>query len=444
MTDLLTAAPPHDDLAEESVLGAVMLSPAVRAEVIGLLAPSDFYRPAFEAIYDAVTGLDERGEPVDPVTVVAELRARGELSRVGGPAEVARLVGVVPSPSTGSHYARIVADHALLRRLGQAAHRVALLAYAPDARLEIDKLVAVAQTEIAAATIGSTAGKAHASHVTEMLDELVGSLHLPPTDLLAGPRWGWADVDAAMNRLTPGKLVVIGARPSVGKSLVLGCLAASVAVDQGFPVLMHTLEMTRGEVMQRLLASQARVELSRIISHDIAARDQARIETAADLMRGAPLVVDETRGLTPAGLRASIRRQTPRPVLVLIDYLQLMRQGGRTENRLQEVSAIARVLKEIAGEEGVAVVTGAQLNRNAVDKAPTMAELRESGEIEQSADDVVLLDRDKDGKRVPIGEVALIVEKNRQGAAGMTVYLANQAHYGRFSDLARYAPGDPS
>jgi replicative DNA helicase len=442
VTDLLTREPPHDALAEASVLGAMMLNAAVRAEVIGTLSGADFYVPANEAIYDAVAALDARGEPVDAVTVVAELRGRGDLSRVGGPVKVADLLSAVPAPSAGPHYAALVRQAAVLRRLGQAGARIVQLAYSVDGvsgNRELDAVAAAATAEIAHALAGAVSADGRASTVGDLVDALVASLDLPPADSDSGPAWGWRDLDEVMNRLTPGKLVVIGARPSVGKSLVLGCIAASVAVDQGAPALLHTLEMSRTEVMQRLLARHARIELGRIIRHEVASHERERVDHAADLMRGAPLVVDETRGLTPVALRASIRRQKPRPVVVLIDYLQLMRQGDRAESRLQEVSAIARTLKEIAGEEGVCIVTGAQLNRQAAaDRAPIMADLRESGEIEQSADDVVLLDRDKDGKRVPLGEVALIVEKNRQGAAGLTVHLANQSHYGRFSDLARH------
>lgn len=429
----MTDEPPSDIVAEQSVLGAMLLSATARASVIGAITGGDFYKPAHGTIFDTICTLDARGAPADPVTVVAELHAQKELQRVGGPVYLHTLVSAVPTAANVGYYVQIVRDRAVLRRLANAGTKIRQLAL--EGGGEVDAIVQSAAAEFEQVHAAAPA-TARVSTADEVLGHLVPALDLPPAPSATGPGWGWLDVDDVMNPLTPGKLVVIGARPAVGKSLVLGCMAASVAFEQHQAALLHTLEMSRGEVMQRLLARQSMVDLARIIRHELGDLDRVRVARAVAEMRGKSLVIDETRGLTPLALRASIRRQKPRPAVVFVDYLQLMRKGGRVENRLQEVSSIARELKEIAGTEEACVVTAAQLNRNAFGRLPRMADLRESGEIEQSADDVILLDR-PDEKELR-GEISFIVEKHRQGASGMTVRLADQSHFARFSDLARH------
>lgn len=420
---------PQDNLAERSVLGAALLSAQAREDILrdGLDA-ADFYEYRHHTIWEEITRLHGAGRPVDAVTVSAALQASGDLNRIGGAAYLALLVSEVPSAASGRYYARLVRESAVLRRLVAAGMKIVQLGRATDGG-EPDAVVAAAAAEIEAVAKSTQTKQDKASTATEILLDLVESLDQPLADVEHGPRWGWLDVDAVMNPLTPGKLVVIGARPGVGKSLAVGCMAASCAFDQGTPALIHTLEMTRVEVMQRLLARTAMVELGSIIRHELTDRDLSRVMRAQGDILDSPLVVDESRGVTPLGLRASIRRH--KPAVVFVDYLQLMR-GARPENRREEVSALARDLKELAGDEGVCVVAASQLNRNAADRPPVLSDLRESGEIEQSADEVVLLHDDPANP----GERALIVAKNRQGASGAHIQLVNQAHFGRLSDMA--------
>ena len=433
--------PPQDLDAEQCVLGGMLLSADAIGEVLAAVRMHDFYRPAHQTVFTAVLELYGRGEPADPITVAAELTRRGDLGRIGGAAYLHQLVQAVPTAANAAYYAEIVADRARLRRLCEAGTRITQLAYAAEG--ETAEIADAAQAELYAALDVRSEDEPKAPADTldatfDVLDRL--GRHQGE---LTGLSTGFADLDALLQGLHPGQLVVVAGRPGLGKSTLALDFARACAVKAGRAALFFSLEMGRDEINMRLLSAESRVGLQRMRSGTLTDDDWDRLSRHRTPVAAAPLFVDDTAGLTLMEIRAKARRlkQQHGLALIVIDYLQLLTHGSRRpESRQQEVADISRSLKLLAKELAVPVVALSQLNRGPeqrVDKKPMLSDLRESGAVEQDADVVILLHRedayDKTSSRA--GEADLIVAKHRNGPTSV-ISVAAQLHTCRFTDMA--------
>ncbi|MEO6309175.1 MAG: replicative DNA helicase [Leifsonia sp.] len=432
--------PPHDLLAEQSALGGMMLSKDAVADVVETLRGPDFYIPKHELIFDAILALYSHGEPTDVIAVSDELTKQGELARAGGADYLHSLTSMVPTAANAGYYGSIVAERALLRRLVEAGTRIVQMGYSGEG--EVLDLVNNAQAEIYSVT-GSTETEDYVpltEAVTAAMDEIEAASHKDGS--MTGVPTGFADLDELTNGFHPGQMIIVAARPAVGKSTLALDFARSAAIGHNMPAIFFSLEMGRSEIAMRLLSAEASVPLQSMRKGKIEARDWTTIAQVRGRINDAPLYIDDSPNMTLVEIRAKCRRLKQRVGLkmVVIDYLQLMTSGKRVESRQQEVSEFSRALKLMAKELQVPVIALSQLNRGSeqrADKMPAISDLRESGSIEQDADMVILLHReavyDKESPRA--GEADLIVAKHRNGPT-RTVPVAFHGHFSRFADLA--------
>jgi len=432
--------PPHDLAAEQCVLGGMMLSKDAIADVLDVIKSHDYYRPAHQVVHDVILDLYGRGEPADPVTVAAELTRNGDIARVGGAPYLHTLIASVPTAANAGYYARIVRERAILRRLVEVGTRIVQLGYAGDG--DADDLVERAEAEIYGVTDRRVSEDylQLAEIMPGALDEIeaIGSRG----GTLAGVPTGFADLDALTNGLHPGQMIVIAARPAIGKSTLALDIARAASVKSGLTSVLFSLEMSRNEITMRLLSAEARVPLQAMRTGQLGEDDWTRLARRMSEVVDAPLFIDDSPNMSMVEIRSKSRRLKQRNnlKLVVVDYLQLMSSPKRVENRQQEVSELSRSLKLLAKELQVPVVALAQLNRGPelrTDKRPLLADLRESGSIEQDSDVVILLHREDAYERESprAGEADLIVAKHRNGPTA-TVTVAFQGHYSRFVDMA--------
>ncbi len=435
--------PPHDLLAEQSALGGMMLSKDAVADVIETLRGTDFYVPKHELIFEAILSLYSHGEPTDVVTVTDELIKTGELQRAGGADYLHTLTSVVPTAANAGYYASIVNERALLRRLVEAGTRIVQMGY--NGQGEAVDLVNNAQAEIYSVTGAERAEDYVPLQIA--VDAAVEEIELARgrDGQMTGIPSGFAGLDQLTNGMHPGQMIIIAARPAMGKSTLALDFARSAAIKHDMPTIFFSLEMGRSEIAMRLMSAEASVPLQSMRKGTLDSRDWTTIASVRGRINDAPLYIDDSPNMTLVEIRAKCRRLKQRVGLkmVVIDYLQLMTSGKRVESRQQEVSEFSRALKLLAKELQVPVVALSQLNRGAeqrADKKPALSDLRESGSIEQDADMVVLLHREaayeKDSPRA--GEADLIVAKHRNGPTD-TITVAFQGHFSRFTDMA---PGD--
>ena len=433
--------PPQDIAAEQSVLGGMLLSKDAIADVVETLRGTDFYRPAHELVFEAALDLYGRGEPADAVTVAAELTKRGELARVGGAAYLHTLMQSVPTAANAAYYARIVRERAILRRLVEAGTRIVQLGYAAEGG-QVDDLVDRAQAEVYAVTERRTSEDyLPLSEIMEgTLDEIeaIGSR----SGEMVGVPTGFADLDQLTNGLHPGQMIVVAARPGLGKSTFGLDVARSAAIKHHLTTAIFSLEMSRNEITMRLLSAEARISLHHMRTGGMSDDDWNRLARRMGEVSAAPLFIDDSPNLSMMEIRAKCRRLKQRHDLrlVVVDYLQLMSMGRRYDSRQQEVSEMSRALKLLAKELEIPVIAISQLNRGAeqrTDKKPQLADLRESGSVEQEADMVILLHREDAYERESprAGEADFIVAKHRNGPVD-TITVAFQGHYSRFVDMA--------
>lgn len=430
------STPPHNPAAEMAVLGAILQSPQLIDDLTDTIDGYDFYRPAHEAVWDAAVRLHQRGQRPDIITVNREMGA--EADKWGGLAFLHSLttVEVCPVPAQAPHHAAEVRDRAISRRLIEAGAKIRQIAEdATDAQTAAEECRRVVD-EAAASAINSTdTGIAASDLVTQTLDAMEG-------DTDPGIETGWPDLDDKVNGLRPGQLIIVGARPSVGKSVIAANLAAH-ACKNGVGVHFASLEMTRREVMQRVMAAHATVNLGRLINHQLSEADWSALAAKSSDVMGWPLWIDDTPSQSLLQLRARSRTTARRRPLgmIVVDYLQLMSPRDRRVPREQQVGELSEGLKGLAKEMEVPVVALAQVNRGSADrndKKPLMSDLRESGRIEADADHVWLLHRqDLVDPTSTTGELDVIVAKNRNGEAGSTIHLAFQGHYSRAVSMAR-------
>ncbi len=434
--------PPQDMSAEQSVLGGMLLSKDAIADVLAKLRPDDFYRPNHQSVYEAILDLYGRGEPADAVTVAAELDRRGILQRIGGAPYLHTLIATVPTAANAGYYAGIVAEKALLRRLVQAGTRVVQYGYAGAEGADIAEVVDRAQAELYDVT------ERRASEDFVILDEL-----LQPTmdeidaiqsgsALAHGVPTGFADLDDVTTGLHGGQMIIIAGRPGHGKSTLALDIMRSCSIKHGLPSIIFSLEMSKSELVMRLLSAEARIKLADMRSGNLSDDDWTKMARRMSEISEAPLYIDDSANLTMMEIRAKARRlkQKTDLRLVVVDYMQLMTSGKRVESRQAEVAEFSRSLKLLAKELDVPVIALSQLNRGPeqrVDKKPQLADLRESGNLEQDCDLAILIHRpdayERDSPRA--GEADFIVAKNRHGIT-KTCTVAACLHLSSFRDLA--------
>jgi replicative DNA helicase len=434
--------PPHDLQAEESLLGAMLLSAEAIASAAGMVSASDFYKPAHGHVYDAVHTLYAAGQPADAVTVADELRRAGLLDAIGGPGVLAQILSSTPATTNADRYARIVEEYALLRRLIGVAGEIAELGYSvpEDVSKALDRAESMVYEVNERRVTDST------SRLSELLSQNLDNLELlyERGDAITGTPTGYLDLDHLLSGLQPNALVVVGARPAMGKtSFALG-MVAHAALEAAKPVLFFSLEMSNLELSQRLLCAEAKVDSSRVRNGQLQADDWKKISSAMGRLAEAPIWIDDNPNLTIMEIRAKARRlksQIGGLGMIVIDYLQLMTGRSSAENRQVEVSELSRGLKILARELETPVVALSQLSRGLemrADKRPMLADLRESGSIEQDSDVVMFIYRDEiyDPKPENAGQAEIIVAKHRSGPTGV-VQLAFLPQYTRFANMAR-------
>ena len=435
---------PHDDVAEQSVLGGMLLSKDAIADVVESLRASDFYKPAHETIYEAILSLYGHGSPADAITVADELKKRGELTRVGGAAYIHTLIASVPTAANAQYYAEIVKEHAIMRRLIEAGTKIAQLGYANET--EVDTLVDQAQAEIYAVTDGNA--KEDYVSFSEALEETINEIDANSNrpDGVYGVPTDFIEFDELTGGLHGGQMIVIAARPGVGKSTLALDIARSASIHHQMTTVFFSLEMSRTELAMRILSAEGKISMGRLKKGDLDTEGWTNLATLQGRIDSAPLFIDDSPNMTLMEIRAKCRRLKQRNdlKLVVLDYLQLMSSGKKAESRQQEVSEFSRSLKLLAKELDVPVIALSQLNRGSeqrTDKRPMVSDLRESGSIEQDADMVILLHREDmynpDSERV--GEADMIIAKHRGGPT-RTIPLAFSGKYSRFNNMANEAP----
>ncbi|MGD0167297.1 MAG: replicative DNA helicase [Gaiellaceae bacterium] len=433
--------PPQNAEAEEYVLGAMLLAPGAIGAVSEICKAEDFYRQSHGHIYRAALALYGRGEPVDAITLVDELDKRGELDDVGGRSRIHELAALVPASANAGHYARIVHEMAILRGLIVAGQEIASLGYdRPGETVEL-----VDRAEQIVFTLSQSRVSSEFSHIEQLLKESferITALYEAGIEI-TGVASGFRDIDRITSGFQPGNLVIVAARPSMGKSALALCMAANMGVRLDIPVALFTLEMSKAEVTQRLMCSEAKVESQKLRSGKLAPDDWPRLTAACDKLARAPIYVDDTGSITMMEIRSKARRlkaREPRLGLIIVDYLQLMTSGSSVENRVQEVSQISRSLKVLARDLEVPILALSQLSRAVEqrhDKRPILSDLRESGAIEQDSDIVAFIYRDEyyNDESDQQGLAEVIVAKHRNGPTD-TVKLSFLRRYAKFADLA--------
>ncbi|MBQ1043908.1 MULTISPECIES: replicative DNA helicase [unclassified Micromonospora] len=436
--------PPQDVAAEQCVLGGMLLSKDAIADVVEILKTNDFYRPVHATIFDAILDIYGRGEPADPITVAAALADSGDLARIGGAPYLHTLIASVPTAANAAYYARIVGERAVLRRLVEAGTRIVQLGYGtgPSGSRDVDDIVDLAQQAVYEITEKRVSEDfaVLADMLQPTLDEIeaVGA----QGGMMTGVPTGFTDLDRLLNGLHAGQLIIVAGRPGLGKSTASMDFARNAAIRANQAAAIFSLEMSKVEIVMRLLSAEARVPLHVLRSGQLSDDDWTKLARCMGEISEAPLFVDDTPSMNLMEIRAKARRlkQKHDLKLIVVDYLQLMTSPKRTESRQQEVADLSRGLKLLAKEVECPVIAVSQLNRGPeqrTDKRPQLSDLRESGSIEQDADVVILLHRDDyyDKESPRAGEADFIIAKHRNGPTD-TVTVAAQLHLSRFVDMA--------
>jgi replicative DNA helicase len=445
-----TIVPPQNLEAEESVLGAMMVSESTIEPVLldVHLKPEDFYRDRHRTIYEAIIRLNGNADPVDVLTVSEALAQHGQLDEVGGRDVVASLAARVPAPGSAKHYAQIVKQNSLMRRLDAAAKQIQQSVTDRDGEPR-------ALVENAERLLFQVANEEQADDFREIGDILhdeidkLEKLASGDSDITGTPS-GFRDLDDKTGGFQPGNLIVIAARPAMGKSTLVCDFAQNVAMKHQKPVALFSLEMSEMELAHRFIGSQSRISSDRLRKGKVASKDWPKVVKACNQLESAPLWIDDSSDLGLLELRAKARRLHAQERsrgheglgLVIVDYLQLMRSDDARANRVEQVAQFSRGLKILARELNVPVIGISQLSRapeQRPDKRPILSDLRESGAIEQDADLVGFLYRDEyynqEDSEDP-GGAELILAKHRNGPVG-TVRLVFLEHYPKFADRAR-------
>lgn len=435
--------PPQNLMAEQSVLGSMLIDKSAIARVIEILEPDSFYRDAHRFIYEAALKLFDKGEPVDSVTVTEALRQENKLDAIGGSVYITDLINSVPTSANVEHYARIVEEKAVLRKLITAG--TAIVRDAFEEQQEVDKILDNAEKNIFNIALkrvreGFYKVDGILKKVLDRIDKLYGK-----KETLTGIPSGYADLDNLTAGFQNADLIIIAARPAVGKTALALNMAQSVAIKHKIPVAIFSLEMSKEQLAQRMLCSEAEIDALRLKTASLPDAGWKKLTKALGKLSDAPIFIDDSAAITITEIRAKARRLKVEHGLglVIIDYLQLMSSRFRTDNRVQEISEIARSLKTLARELDIPVIAMSQLSRaveQRTDRIPRLSDLRESGEIEQTADVVLFIHReDYYNQQTEKGNIAeIIIAKQRNGPVG-TVELVFRKEIAKFySKESRY------
>src|SRR5215470_7937901 len=433
----------EDLAAERAVLGAVLANNTVVASVAEVVLADDFSSPAHSQIFAAMLALDGTQRPVDHLTLSEELKTRGQLAGVGGPAYLMTLDQVVPLASSAVEYARIVKDQSVRRRLANVGREILELASQDTGELE----AILDEAERRVFQLAERKREGELRPVRELMErtlDLLDRMKMSSSGV-TGLATGFVDLDLQLTGLHPGELLILAARPGVGKTSLAMNVAMHVALKEERPVGIFSLEMPADQLLMRLLASAARVDMKKLRGGRLTPHDEEKFQEVAGSLFNAPLFIDDTGALSPFDLRAKARRLKQKNSglgLLVVDYLQLMHQKGKVESRQLEVSEISRSLKALAKELEVPILALSQLNRKVEERKggrPMLSDLRESGAIEQDADVVMFIHRDDEGDMQPAEraaiEVELIVAKQRNGPIG-SIDLVFLSEYTRFESRA--------
>lgn len=437
----LERRPPQNIEAEQSVLGAMMLSKDAMADVVEVVRSTDFYRPAHETIFETATKLYNSGDPVDALTVGAELQKAGVIARIGGAEYLHTLIAMVPSAASAGYYARLVREQSILRKLVEAGTRIANMGYDAEGA-EVDDVVDSAQSEIFSVTERRNSEDYLA--IGDVMERTLSEIDVASSrdGSLLGIPTGFRQLDELTGGFQAGQMIVIAARPAIGKSTLGLDIARAAAIGASKTSVIFSLEMSREEITKRMLSAESGVKLNRLTKGPMGPNDWERLAHTAARVSKAPLFIDDSPNMSLMEIRAKCRRlkQQHNLGLVVVDYLQLMSSGRKVESRQQEVSEFSRALKLLAKEIEVPVIAISQLNRGPEqrqEKRPMLSDMRESGAIEQDADIVILLHRDDvyDRDNRP-GEADFIVAKHRSGPTD-TIAVAFKRDYAHFADMAQ-------
>ena len=434
--------PPQSIEAEESLLSAILLDNNTLLDVVEILAVADFYRTAHQKIYAAIIELFDKGEPIDLVTLANNLKEKGQLEGVGGASYLARLVDAIPLAVNAQHYAKIIADKASLRRLIEKANAIAKRCY--DDRGNVDDVIDFAEASIFEISERKTSQSFFPIsrliiRNIETLEENQGN-----KSLVTGVPMGFGLLDNLTSGLQKSDLIILAARPSMGKTALALNIARNAAVDSQIPVAVFSLEMSKEQLSLRMLCAEARLDSSRLRGGFFSMADWHRLTDAAGILSESPIYIDDSPSLSAMEIRAKARRlkMDKNIGLVIIDYLQLMKARSGAERRDLEISEISRSLKALAKELEIPVLAISQLNRmleQRNDKRPRLSDLRESGALEQDADVVAFIYRDElynQDENNPLKGIAeIILAKQRNGPTGR-VKLTFLDAYTRFENLA--------
>lgn len=446
--------PPQSLEGEMSVLGGILLENEAMNKALELLRPDDFYRESHRKIFSALIDLSEQGEPADLVTLTAALQKKGNLDAVGGSAYLGNLVEYVPTAANILYYCRLVKEKALARHLINVSTEIATRGYNGG---DIEQTLDWAEKSIF--EISGMKSRPSYFSTKEIMKDTFKNIEklFERKELVTGVPTGFIDLDAMTAGLQSSDLVIIAGRPSMGKTaFILNIVEhAGIFADQPVPVLVFSLEMSKEQLVQRMLCSVSRVDATRLRTGNLVDSDWSKLTNGASMLSEAPIYIDDTPGITVLELRAKARRLKAEKNLglVIVDYLQLM-QGHNSESRQQEISEISRSLKALAKELSVPVIALSQLNRsleNRTDKRPIMADLRESGAIEQDADVIMFIyreavycedcrSREKTCEKGHEKDAEIIIGKQRNGPIG-TVHLTFRGQYTRFENQAKRQDG---
>ena len=440
-SDLLRRIPPHNTEAEQAVLGGVFLRNDIFHTLVDTITDEDFYSPVHRIIYQAFQELYRRREPVDLVTVAEYLQTRGQLDEVGGTVYLASLAESVASASNAVFHAQIVRDKSVRRRLIQTSSEILTSCF--EAGEETESLLDQAEQQIF--SIAESKGKPVFMSSKDLVQRVFEQLEMRAGqgELVTGVPTGYTDFDRMTVGLQKSDLIILAARPSMGKTALALNMGMRAAIHHDIPVAVFSLEMSMDQLMMRLLGCHGRVDLSRLRSGYLNDEDWSKLYQAADELSKAPIFIDDTPALSTMEIRARSRRlKAEKGVgLIIVDYLQLMRSSHKSDSREQEISDISRNLKALAKELEVPVIALSQLNRKVEersDKRPMISDLRESGAIEQDADVIVFIYRDaaynkaEDNPNKNIAEI--IIGKQRNGPVG-ALRLAYFGQYTVFDNL---------
>ncbi|MFC4766558.1 replicative DNA helicase [Effusibacillus consociatus] len=440
---LIERVPPQNIEAEQAVLGAVLIEPDALTTVTEILKTEDFYRTSHQKIYEGMIEVADRGEPVDIVTLTAHLQNLGQIEEIGGVSYLATLANTVPTAANVDYYATIVKEKAVVRRLIKVATSIATSGY--EGTDDVVGLIDEAERRI-----------------SELSNEKINRGFTPIKDILlttferieflyankggvTGVPTGYPDLDRMTSGFQKSDLIIVAARPSVGKTAFSLNIAQNVAVRAGVPVAIFSLEMGKEQLVQRILCAEANLDAGKMRTGYLDDDDWPKLTMAVSSLAEAPIFIDDTPGITVADIRSKCRRlqQEHGLGMILIDYLQLIQGRGKGDNRQQEISEISRTLKLIARELNVPVIALSQLSRSVEqrqDKRPMLSDLRESGSIEQDADIVAFLYRDDyyDPESEKKNIIEIIIAKQRNGPTGKVelVFLKN---FNKFVSLEREA-----